>query len=164
MAFKRLTEKKLGELLFENGVLTKEQLERALDVWRAKKGTLMSGEVFVELKFATEEDIVMALVKQYRFPHIALENCVVSDELIKLIPEQVAMKYKLLPIDKIGNNLTIAITNPLYAQALQEVKNLSGCEITVFIATASAIEAAIAKFYRKEESGPTAFPEFFRYK
>lgn len=164
MGFRRLTEKRIGELLIENGIINKQQLDRALEVWREKKGKLMSGEVFVLLKFATEEDIVKALIKQYRFPHIALENCVVSEDIIALIPEEVASKYKLIPLDKIGNNLTIAISNPLNIEAIETVKKLSGCEVTMFIATPTAIDMAIYTFYRGGKPGPEAFPEFFKYK
>jgi len=67
--------------------------------------------------------------------------------LVKIIPKQVALQYCLIPIDKIGSTLTIAMANPLNSQAIEDVEYISNSEVQIFVATASDIKKAIEKCY-----------------
>ncbi len=146
MSLKKVINKQLGELLIDFGVINSSQLEKALEVQK-QKGWLI-GELLVEMGFAKEEDIAQALTVQYGFPYLPLSSYEVSSEILNFIPVKIARQYMLIPIDKIGNNLTLAMSNPLNAKAIEEVEAISGCSVQVFISTSSDIKKAIEKYYK----------------
>lgn len=142
--FKKI-DKPLGELLIERGVINRRQLNKALEVQKRQGGLI--GEVMVSLGYAKEEEIAYALSLQYGFPYLPLENYEISPNLLEIIPKQVANQYCLIPIDKIGNTLTVAMANPLNPQAIEDIEYVSKCEIQVFVTTSSDIRKVIQKFY-----------------
>ena len=139
----------MGELLVERGVIDQRQLEKALAFQKEKGGLI--GEILVELGFAKEEDIAQALTAQYGFPYLPLGNYEINAEVINIVPGRVARQYALIPIDKIGSNLTLAMSNPLNVQAVEDVELLSGCNIQTFVSTSSDIKKAIEKYYKDKE-------------
>lgn len=143
---KRIINKKLGDLLIERNVINQEQLDQALDVQKEKGGLI--GEILVSLGYAKEEDIAQALTAQYGFPYLPLNNYEISLEIANVIPGRVARQYTLIPIDKIGNNLTIAMSNPLNSQAIEDVEMLSGCTVQAFVSIASEVKKAIDNCYK----------------
>ena len=145
--FKRTTNKHLGELLVERGVINREQVAMAM-AYQNEKGGLF-GEVLVELKFATEEDIAQALTCQYGFPYLPLSNYEIDAEVIKSVPENVCRQFCLIPIDKIGKSLTLAMSNPLNRSAVEDVELITGCTIQTFVSTSSDIKEAIENYYKK---------------
>jgi type IV pilus assembly protein PilB len=145
--YQRIVHKQLGELLLERKVINSNQLEKALSVQREKGGLL--GEILVDLGFAKEEDIAQAITTQYGFPYLPLSNYSIEDEVIRIIPERVARQYCLIPVDRIENNLSIAMSNPLNLQAIEDLELLTGCNIQTFVSTASDIKRAIEKYYKK---------------
>ena len=144
--FKKITNKQLGELLIERGVINREELNMAL-AYQQEKGGLI-GEVLVELKFATEEDIAQALTCQYGFPYLPLSNYEIDAMVIQTIPENVCRQFCLIPIDKIGKSLTIAMANPLNVQAIEDVELITGCTVQTFVSTSSDIRDCIGKYYK----------------
>lgn len=149
MATRKIINKQLGELLIERGILNQQQLDKALMVQKERSGLL--GEVLVELGFAKEEDIAQALTAQYGFPYLPLSNYEINPEIINIVPARVARQYMLIPIDKIGNNLTLAMSNPLNIQAVEDIELLSGCSVQTFVSTSSDIKRAIAKYYKDKQ-------------
>ncbi len=143
---KRITNKQLGELLIERGIIDHKHLEKALLLQKEKGGLI--GEILVELGFANEEDIAQALTCQYGFPYLPLRNYEIDSEVIKAIPENVANQYCLIPIDKIGKSLTLSMSNPLNIQAIEDVEMITGCVIQTFVSTSSDIREAIARYYK----------------
>lgn len=146
---RRIINRQLGELLMDRGIISGEQLDKAL-VIQQKNGGLI-GEILVGLGFAKEEDIAQALTAQYGFPYLPLANYDIDPEVANIIPGRVARQYLLMPIDKIGNNLTVAMSNPLNVQATEDVELLSGCSVQTFVSTASDIKRAIEKYYKDKE-------------
>ncbi len=146
--YKKITNKHLGELLVERGVINREQLGMAITYQQQKGGLL--GEVLVELKFATEEDIAQALTCQYGFPYLPLSNYEIDNEVIRTVPEDVCRQFCLIPIDKIGKSLTLAMANPLNVQAIEDVELITGCTVQTFVSTASDIRNSIAKYYKSK--------------
>jgi type IV pilus assembly protein PilB len=144
---RRIINKQLGELLLERSVINREQLEKALTLQKDKGGLI--GEILVELGFAKEEEIAHVLTAQYGFPYLPLGNYEINPDVISFIPGRVARQYMLIPIDKIGNNLTIAMSNPLNIQAVEDVELLSNYKVQTFVATSSDIKNAIAKYYKE---------------
>ena len=143
---KRIVSKQLGELLIERGVITKKQLEYALNVQKEKGGLI--GQVLVKLGYATEEVIAQALTAQYGFPYLPLDNYEIDPEVAKIVPKNVAFQYCLVPIDKIGSNLTIAMSNPLNSLAIEDIELVSGLCVQIFVSTATDIKKAIEKCYK----------------
>jgi type IV pilus assembly protein PilB len=148
MPLRRIINKQLGELLVERGLINQHQLQKALAHQQTKGGLI--GEILVELGFAREEDIAQALTAQYGFPYLPLSNYDINTDVLNIIPGRVARQYLLIPIDKIGNNLTIAMSNPLNIQAVEDIELLSGCSVQTFVATSSDIRKAIAKYYKEQ--------------
>ncbi len=146
---RRINNKPLGELLLERGIISQAQLDQALDTQRDKGGLI--GEILVDLGFVKEDDIAQALTAQYGFPYLPLGNYDVDADITAIIPGRVARQYLLVPIDKIGNNLTLAMSNPLNVQAIEDVELLSGCSVQTFVSTSSDIKKAIEKYYKDKE-------------
>jgi type IV pilus assembly protein PilB len=145
---KRTSHKHLGELLVERSVIDQDQVTMAM-AYQKEKGGLF-GEVLVALKFATEEDIAQALTCQYGFPYLPLSNYEIDHEVISSVPEHVCRQFCLIPIDKIGNSLTLAMANPLNASAIEDVELITGCTIQTFVSTSSDIKEAIDKYYKRK--------------
>jgi type IV pilus assembly protein PilB len=136
----------IGELLIDFGVINQEILGKALDIQKQKGGLL--GEVLVEMGCAKEEDIAQALSVQRGFPYLPLTNYEISPEVAKIIPLKVCRQHLLIPVDKIGKNMTLAMANPLNDKAIDEIKGISGCSVQAFVSTASDIKKAIEKYYK----------------
>ena len=149
MSTGRIIDKQLGELLMERGLISKQQLDEALALQKDKGGLI--GEILVDLGFAKEEEIAKTLTAQYGFPYLPLSNYEVDSQIINIIPGRVARQYLLIPIDKIGENLTIAMSNPLNIHAIEDVELLSNCNVLVFVSTSSDIKKAITKYYKDKE-------------
>ena len=146
---RRINNKPLGELLMDRGIINQAQMEQGLEVQREKGGLI--GEILVGLGFVKEDDIAQALTAQYGFPYLPLGNYDVDTEITSIIPGRVARQYLLVPIEKIGNNLTLAMSNPLNVQAIEDVELLSGCSVQTFVSTSSDIKKAIEKYYKDKE-------------
>jgi len=143
--FRKTTNKHLGELLVERGILTRPQVQEAVDHQKTAGG--LFGEVLVKLGYATEENIAQALTTQYGFPYLPLANYEIDTEVIKTVPENVCRQFCLIPIDKIGKSLTLAMSNPLNVQAAEDVELITGCTVQAFVATGTDIKTSINKYY-----------------
>lgn len=146
-SIKRIVSKQLGELLLERGVINEEQLNKALKAQKERGGLI--GQVLVMLGYAKEEEIAQALTVQYGFPYLPLECYEVNIEAMKLIPQNVAEQYNLIAIDKMGDLLTIAMSNPLNVQAVEDVEMISNCKVQVFVSTMTDVTTSIKKYYQK---------------
>jgi len=147
---KRVITKQLGELLIERGVINKKQLDEALNLQKEEGGLI--GQILVKLNYTSEEEIAQALTAQFGFPYLPLKNYEIGKEVIKLVPENVARQYCLIPVDRIGNALTIAMSNPLNVQAQEDIELITKCKVQVFVSTMTDINQAIDRCYEKEEA------------
>ena len=143
----RVTTKQLGELLIERGIINQGQLERAIDYQKKHPGPLL-GEILVDMNYAAEQDIVQAITAQYGFPYLPLGNYEIEQEIIASLPENICREFCLIPIDKIGKSLTIAMSNPLNTQVIQQIEQTTGCMVQVFVSTATDIKKTIDKYYK----------------
>ncbi|MCB9757173.1 MAG: hypothetical protein H6753_01960 [Candidatus Omnitrophica bacterium] len=143
---RRTSTKQLGQVLIERGVIDHEQVLMAITYQREKGG--LFGEVLVQLKFATEEDIAQALTCQYGFPYLPLANYEIDQEVISTIPENVCLQFCLIPVDKIGKSLTLAMADPLNQNAIDDVELITGATVQAFVSTSSDIKEAIARYYK----------------
>lgn len=152
MAFSRrdLISKKqlLGQILIKRNLISQEQLKEALDAQRKEGGFL--GEVLVKLGHITERDIVVALIVQCGFPYIAVNKYEIDSKIIQLISEDVARKYHVIPLDRVGDVLSIVMANPLDSAMIEELESITKCRIATFIATKAEIDEAISQRYGKK--------------
>lgn len=148
---KRIITKRIGEVLLERGVINHKQLEQALAHQKAHGGLM--GQLLIELGFVTEEEIALALTAQYGFPYLPLENYEIDETLTSLIPEETARQYCLIPVDRIGNALTLAMADPSNVQAIEEVELRTKCVIQAFVSTPTDVKKAIAKHYKHNSNG-----------
>lgn len=137
--------KKIGELLLEQGLINKELLNEALNFQKKYGGFI--GDYLVHHGYVSEKDIVLCICRQYGFPYIDISSFTIDKHVINLVPVSIAEKFCLIPIDKIGQLITIAMANPLNLEAIEMLKSATGCEIQVFIATISDIKNALEIYY-----------------
>ncbi len=140
--------KKLGDLLVESGLITKEQLQEALEVQKQDNERL--GTILVKLGYLTEEEITSFLSKQYGIPAVNLEHFEISEDVIKRIPSDIARKYMLIPITRTGSTLTVAMADPTNIYALDDIKFLTGLNVEPVVASELSIKKAIDKYYGSE--------------
>lgn len=113
--------KRLGELLLEAGRLRPENLKKAL-AQQVRKGGLL-GEILVQSNLLEQDTLFAFLMKLHESNTVALADYNVNEQAVSLIPEQVCEKHCLLPIDKLGRILTIAMVDPLDTKALEQVQS-----------------------------------------
>lgn len=112
----------LPDVLLEAGKVTKDQLARALKK-QAESGEFL-GEILVREGILDERSLTSFLAKYCRIPHLSLLDYLIDKDVVKLIPKEICLRYRLLPIDQLGQNLTVAMVNPLNAEALDKVREL----------------------------------------
>ncbi|NLX63104.1 MAG: Flp pilus assembly complex ATPase component TadA [Tissierellia bacterium] len=139
---------KLGELLLYSGKITKEQLDMALE--KQKKSKKKIGQILVEEGYVTDKDIVEVLEFQLGFPHVDLNKFIINPDVISLVPENIARRYDLIPIDKKGDYLIVAMADPLNIYAIDDLKLYTNSEIQPVISTSESIKKSIDKFYRQK--------------
>ncbi len=137
----------IGEILVERGSITPLQLQQALAVQKGDPLHPYLGEVLTYLGYVAEIDIVIALVVQCNLPYIAVTKHVIDKDVARLIPADVARRDRLVPLDKIGNILSVVMQNPLDERMRREVEELTGCRIATFISTRSEIDQALMRLY-----------------
>jgi len=142
--------KQLGQILIEEGLITPEDLQRALHL-RGQKNQLL-GKILVDLGMVKEGDLVAALAKQVGLQFVDLGDVLVDATAASLIPEQVARRYRALPIGFEENKLVVAMADPANLFALDDIRTITGREVKPVVATAGDIESAIRKYSRFDES------------
>ncbi|MCI0558503.1 MAG: hypothetical protein MN733_08415 [Nitrososphaera sp.] len=138
--------KRIGEVLLERGLIDRKKLEEAL-AYQKEHGGLM-GQVLIKLGHVSEEDVALALTAQYGFPYLPLDNYEIDSSLTELIPEQTAREYCVIPIDRIGNALTLAMADPSNVKAIEAIEMLTRCVVQAFVSTPSDIERSIGRYYK----------------
>ena len=142
--------KPLGQILIEEGLLTTEELDQALEA-RAQRNQLL-GKVLVDLGVVKESDLVAALAKQVGLPFVDLGDTMIDPGAASLIPEQVARRYRALPIGYEGSKLVVAMADPANLFAVDDIRTITGLEVQPVVATAVDIEAAVRKYSHFDES------------
>ncbi len=136
---------KLGEILVRENLITSQQLRETLEYQRANGGRL--GSNLVRLGYVSDDVVTAVLSRQYGVPSINLDLFQIDTDVIKLISEDVAMKYSVLPISKVGATLTLAMADPTNVFAMDDIKFMTGLNVEPVIASETSIQLAIAKYY-----------------
>jgi type IV pilus assembly protein PilB len=136
---------RLGEILLKESLITQEQLQKALEFQRSNGGKL--GSCLTKMGFITDDDITGVLSRQYGVPSINLKFYEIDPSVIKLIPQDTALRYQVIPLSRVGSVLTIAMTDPTNVFAMDDIKFMTGFNVEPVVASESAIGEAITRFY-----------------
>lgn len=138
---------KLGQILVNSNIISEEQLKQALNLQKKEGGRL--GTNLIKLGFITEENLATFLSKQYGVPSINLSDHKIDPSVIKLVPYEMARKYLIIPIARVGATLTIAMADPSNVFAIDDVKFMTGYNVEVVVSSESSIINAINTYYSK---------------
>jgi len=140
------TKLRLGDMLLARGYLTDEQLHSALQEQAHNGGTKLLGEVLIELQICTEEQILECLAAEFNIPFVRLESRLFDAKIIDLIPRDFVEKQTVLPLFKVGDMLTVAVTEPTDVFLLDQLKDIAGCDVQVVVASAKDIRRMVQTY------------------
>ncbi|MFH1549596.1 MAG: ATPase, T2SS/T4P/T4SS family [Planctomycetota bacterium] len=141
--------KLLGKILIDKEVIDEDKLKQALLHQQENGGKL--GEALVELDHATEEEVTRALAEQYNIPYVDLNQAEITEEIINLVPERVALEYNVLPINKNGRRLTVVMSDPLDLFAMDNLRFILNMDIDCVLAPKSQLADAIDQYYESRK-------------
>ena len=136
---------RLGELLIKRNYITPEQLKRALEEQKMKGGRLESN--LVRLGYIKEDELLSFLSAQYRVPSVKISKMEINPNVIKLIPSSLSKKYFIIPINRVGPKLTLAMADPSNIVVIDEIKFMTGFNVEPVVASETEIIDAIKKYY-----------------
>ncbi|MDT5293435.1 MAG: type pilus assembly protein PilB [Acidobacteriota bacterium] len=136
---------KLGEILVRENLLTPHQLREALEFQRENGGRL--GFNLVKLGLVSDDMITAVLSRQYGVPSVNLELFDIDEAVIRLIPREVAEKYSVLPLSRVGATLTLAMVDPTNVFAMDDIKFMTGLNIEPVVVSEASVQEAISKYY-----------------
>ncbi|MEP7075175.1 MAG: type II secretion system protein GspE, partial [Acidobacteriota bacterium] len=136
---------KLGELLVRENLITSQQLRDALEYQRSNGGRL--GTTLVKLGILSDDVITAVLSRQYGVPSINLDLFHIDAEVVRLISQDVALKYSVMPLSKMGATLTLAMADPTNVFAIDDIKFMTSLNVEPVIASETMIQIAIGKYY-----------------
>jgi len=141
---------RLGELLVKEKLISQDQLKQALEYQKQHGGRL--GTALVKMGLVTDDEVTAVLSRQYGVPSINLKYYEVDPTVVKLIPQETAVRYQIVPLSRVGSTLTIAMTDPTNVFAMDDIKFMTGFNVEPVVASESAIAEAISKFYGENAS------------
>lgn len=140
---------RLGEMLVDEGIITPEQLQEAMQEQRSKGGRLEM--ILIDRGYVTQ-DVIMAFVgTQLGIPHVSLTEITIPKDVLDAVPESIAVNHCLIPVFKKDNKVTVAMADPLNVFAIDDVKMMTGLDVEPAIASETDIKAMHLKYY-----GPNA--------
>ncbi|HSB20104.1 MAG TPA: type IV-A pilus assembly ATPase PilB [Anaeromyxobacteraceae bacterium] len=142
---------RLGELLVRENLISLQQLQKAQEEQRKTGGRI--GSLLVKQGAIAEGELTNFLSKQYGVPAISLKDFDIDDEVIKLIPKATAEKHQVVPVNRAGSSLIVAMSDPSNIFAIDDIKFLTGYNVEVVVASEQAIRESIEKYY--SEKGPS---------
>ncbi len=141
---------RLGELLVRNNLLTEDQVSKAIAEQKMNKERFVA--TLIRLKYISQDDLAAFLSRQYGAPAINLAEFEVDTDVVKLISADVVQKYHLVPINRAGSTLVVAMSDPSNIFAIDDIKFMTGHNVEVVVATESAIKDAIDRYYDQSAS------------
>lgn len=148
MIINKNVEKKFGELLVVHGIIKQEELDEALSEFRKKNFfNKKFGDYLVESSIIKEEDVIKILGIQFNLPTLDITEINISKDVLLLVNDTTARRFNIIPLYKVGSELTIAIYDPTNIDILDYIGKESKCVITPVLAAKSSIQNSIALHY-----------------
>jgi type IV pilus assembly protein PilB len=136
---------KLGEILVRENLISAQHLREALDYQREHGGRL--GYNLVKLGLVTDDMITAVLSRQYGIPSVNLDLFQIDETVLRLIPQEVAQKYSVIPLSRVGATLTLAMVDPTNVFAMDDIKFMTGLNVEPVVVAEVSVQQAIAKYY-----------------
>src|SRR5688500_11966766 len=136
---------KLGEILVRENLISPEHLREALDYQREYGGRL--GYNLVKLGLVSDDMITAVLSRHYGIPSVNLDLFHIDEHVLQLIPQEVAQKYSVLPLSRVGASITLAMVDPTNVFAMDDIKFMTGLNVEPVVVAEASIQQAIAKYY-----------------
>src|SRR5881628_3177545 len=137
--------RRLGDLLVADGLLTPAQLQKALGEQRGSTEKL--GSILIKLGFINEEQLIGFLSRQYGVPSITLAQLEIDPAVLRLVPAPIAKKYEVIPVRKMGNSLALAMADPTNVFALYDIAFMTNLQVLPLVASQTAVRKAIDRNY-----------------
>ena len=153
-----VSRRKLGELLIESGLLTVDKLRDALEVQKREGKRL--GEVLIQMRIISQEEMAFALAMQLKIPFIDLRDHTIENDVIDSIPEEVCQKFVCIPVAVKNNILDVTMADPLNLNMMKDLQFITGYNIQPAISTQSQIIDRLQKYYHPEKSIADVADEF----
>jgi type IV pilus assembly protein PilB len=145
---------RLGDLMVKEKLISPEQLAQGLEYQKKNGGRL--GSCLVKLAFVSDEEVTNFLSRQYGVPSINLAYFEVDSDVVKLVPEDTARRYEVVPLSRVGSSLTIAMVDPTNVFAMDDIKFMTGFNVEPVVASESSIREAIERFYAQAQGDALA--------
>src|ERR687892_204543 len=136
---------KLGEILVRENLISPQNLREALDYQREHGGRL--GFNLVKLGLVSDDMITAVLSRQYGIPSVNLDLFNIDASVLSLIPRDVADKYSVLPLSRVGATLTLAMVDPTNVFAMDDIKFMTGLNIEPVVVSEASVQEAISRYY-----------------
>ena len=146
--------KRLGEILLDGGLISQQQLEEALN--RQKGLNMKLGEALIHLGYIKEDDILLTMKQQLNMPIVDISRIVVAEEVLRLLPEGIARKYEVAPVDISNGRLIVAMNDPTNYFALDDIRLAVGMLVRPVLARRNDILKAIDRYYGRSEAEKAA--------
>jgi type IV pilus assembly protein PilB len=140
------TRKQVGQILLTKGILTQAQIDQAIEEQRNRDHKQLLGEILIELGMASEDQIVEALAEAYAVPYAKLAPRLVDPKAIELVPRDYLEKYSVLPLFKVRNVLTLAMSEPSNVFLIEELSRMTGCTVQVVAASGADIHTILGQY------------------
>ncbi len=145
-----MAQRRLGQILIDLGYLSEDQLWDVLEEQKQSGGEII-GQVAVRMGMVTQEQVTEALAEQWGLPVVNLNETTINPKVLEDVPQPMAEMYKIMPLSKKDNVLTVAMADPQNLAALDDLRNMLGCEVRGAVSNAKDVEAAIARYYADRE-------------
>jgi len=142
------TRKLLGQILKEMEVVTESQIQQALIIQRQKGGAI--GKILIQLGYATEEDVLLALGAQVGMEIIDVSQIEIAKDIIEKVPPSMARSYKIIPVKYDGSTLVVAMSNPLNISVLDDLRFMLNCPVKGALSDENMVNTALNKYYPVE--------------
>jgi type IV pilus assembly protein PilB len=141
---------RLGEILLQANLITRDHLEQALAQQRVEGGRL--GTILTKLGLVKEQDVSRCLGEKFGIPYIDLDTQTIKPEVTRLLHTSIIQKHLVVPVAKSGTTLTMAMADPTNVLAVDDIKFMTGLKVELVVATEGAIRRAIERYYDSSES------------
>lgn len=136
----------IGQYLVEKGLINEQQLQEVLEKQKTEKGKLF-GDVITEMKYVSDVDFAKTLAERLNVQYIDLDSTELLPDVVKKIPEATARKYNVIAVNKVGKRMMVATNDPINFYVFEDLRVITGCNITALLATKASINRAIGKMY-----------------
>jgi type IV pilus assembly protein PilB len=145
--------RRLGDLLVADGLITAEQLKKALAEQKGSPEKI--GSVLTRLNYLNDEQLIGFLSRQYGVPSITLAQLDIDSDVLRLVPAPIARKYEVIPVRKMGNSLALAMADPTNVFALDDISFMTNLQVLPLVASQTAIKKAIDRNYESKTEAIT---------